>query len=47
MKEYENYPLLPHNTFGIDARARRFLEFPDSGEPQAHLHGGERYCFPL
>ena len=37
MKEYENYPLLPHNTFGIAARARRFLEFPDSGELQAFL----------
>ena len=27
MKEYEDYSLLKHNTFGIDARCRRFVEF--------------------
>ena len=27
MKEYEGYSLLKHNTFGIDARCRRFVEF--------------------
>ena len=27
MKEYYDYSLLAHNTFGIDARCRRFVEF--------------------
>ena len=26
MKDYTDYSLLPHNTFGIDARCRRFID---------------------
>ena len=27
MKSFENYSLLPHNTFGIDAKCRKFVEY--------------------
>ena len=27
IKDFRDYNLLPHNTFGIDARCRRFVEF--------------------
>ncbi len=32
MKDLTNYSLLQHNTFGIDARCRRFLEYEDVQE---------------
>lgn len=32
MKVYENYSLLHHNTFGIDARCRRFIEYETADE---------------
>lgn len=32
MKDIQNYSLLAHNTFGIDARCRRFIEFDDDQE---------------
>ena len=32
MKDIQNYSLLAHNTFGIDARCRRFLEYSDEAE---------------
>lgn len=32
MKVYENYSLLHHNTFGIDARCRRFTEYETTDE---------------
>ncbi len=32
MKSIENYSLLPHNTFGIDARARLFVEYDSVDE---------------
>ena len=34
MKEYKNYSLLQHNTFGIDAKCRRFLEYESVEEAQ-------------
>ena len=34
MREYRNYSLLQHNTFGIDARCDRFLEFESAEELQ-------------
>ena len=35
MKDIRNYNLLNHNTFGIDADCRRFIEFSTVGELQA------------
>jgi UDP-N-acetylmuramate dehydrogenase len=32
MKDLRNYSLLPHNTFGIDARCQRFLEYASVSE---------------
>lgn len=34
MKDIRNYNLLNHNTFGIDANCRRFIEFSSVGELQ-------------
>jgi UDP-N-acetylmuramate dehydrogenase len=34
MRDYRNYSLLQHNTFGIDARCDRFLEFESAEELQ-------------
>ncbi|MBR1469951.1 MAG: UDP-N-acetylmuramate dehydrogenase [Prevotella sp.] len=35
MKDIRNYPLLQHNTFGIDAQCRRFIEFSTVSELMA------------
>ena len=32
MKDERNYSLKEHNTFGIDAKCRRFIEFEDDEE---------------
>ena len=32
MKDFRNYSLKEHNTFGIDAKCRRFIEFEDDDE---------------
>ena len=32
MKDLKNYSLKAHNTFGIDAKCSRFLEFEDEQE---------------
>ena len=32
MKDLRNYSLLPHNTFGIDARCQRFMEYASVSE---------------
>ncbi|MBQ3745239.1 MAG: FAD-binding protein, partial [Prevotella sp.] len=32
MKDIQNYSLKEHNTFGIDAKCRRFIEFEDDDE---------------
>lgn len=37
MKDLPNYSLLPHNTFGIDARCSRFVEFSTVDELQTLL----------
>ena len=34
MRDIRNHSLLPHNTFGIDARCSRFLEYQDIQEAQ-------------
>lgn len=34
------YSLLPHNTFGIDANAARFLEYASVEELKKHISGG-------
>ena len=34
MRDLENYSLLAHNTFGVDARCRRFLEYATIEEAQ-------------
>lgn len=34
MKDFRDYSLLPHNTFGIDAKCNRFVEFSTVGEAQ-------------
>lgn len=39
MKEFSNYSLLAHNTFGIDARCRRFAEYDSVAEAQALARG--------
>lgn len=38
MKDFRNYSLLHHNTFGIDAKCRRFVEFSSIEELQDVLH---------
>ena len=37
MKRYENYPLLAHNTFGMDVRAALFFEYDTVEELRAFL----------
>ena len=34
MKDFENYSLKEHNTFGIEAKCRRFLEYTNIEETQ-------------
>lgn len=38
MKDIRNYSLVAHNTFGIDAMCRRFIEFADVDELRHALH---------
>ena len=40
IKQYSSYPLLRHNTFGIEARAACFVEFGSVGELNEYLDGG-------
>lgn len=40
IREYNTYPLLQHNTFGIDAVAKRFVEFSTEGELAAFIGDG-------
>ena len=37
MKEQKNYPLLPHNTFGMDVKASLFVEYDSVAELQSIL----------
>lgn len=41
MRQYENYSLLKHNTFGMDVRAALFVEYDTMEELQAFLQTGE------
>ena len=47
MKDYTHYPLLPHNTFGIEARCRRFIEIETAEEAQMVIRqAGLSVCSP-
>ncbi len=46
MKEETNYPLLPHNTFGMDVRAARFVEYTSVDELKAVLADREAMSGP-
>ena len=39
MKDIRDYSLLGHNTFGIDARCRRYLEYASAEEAQLVCRG--------
>ena len=55
MKEYTNYSLLNHNTFGMDVKARRYVEYDSEDELKAliptlsgvvlHIGGGSNLLF--
>lgn len=57
MKTYTDYSLLAHNTFGIEARAKRFIEYDSEAEladiirempndePLLHIGGGSNLLF--
>jgi len=56
MKEFDNYSLLKHNTFGIDVKCRKFIEFETEeelqkiipqtqGQPTLVLGGGSKMLF--
>ncbi|MCH5182364.1 MAG: UDP-N-acetylmuramate dehydrogenase [Prevotellaceae bacterium] len=52
MKTFDNYSLRAHNTFGIEARARRFAEYDSIdglrrllGEPFLHIGAGSNLLF--
>lgn len=47
MKELRDYSLLAHNTFGIDAKCRRFLEYSSVGEAQQIVSSLAPSDFPL
>lgn len=47
MKDIQNYSLLAHNTFGIDARCRRFLEYSSVKEAQEIVSSLRPSDFPL
>ena len=55
MKEHLNYPLLQHNTFGMNVNAKRFVEYsceeellqliPTLGDNLLHIGGGSNLLF--
>ena len=57
MKEYTDYPILKYNTFGMDVKASRFVEYSSVGElksflasrdvalPLLHIGGGSNLLF--
>ena len=55
MKEYTNYSLLNHNTFGMDVKAKRYVEYDSEDELKAiiptlsgevlHMGGGSNLLF--
>ena len=47
MKDFRDYSLLGHNTFGIDAHCRRFLEFSSVSEAQHVARTVQTSALPL
>lgn len=47
MKDIQNYSLLAHNTFGIDARCRRFLEYSSVEDARLVVSSLKPSDFPL
>ena len=57
MKEYTDYPILKYNTFGMDVKASRFVEYTSVDElksflasndvtlPLLHIGGGSNLLF--
>ena len=41
INRYENYPLLAHNTFGMEVSAARFIEYDTTADLQTLLTSGE------
>ena len=41
INRYENYPLLAHNTFGMEVSAARFIEYDTTEDLQTLLTSGE------
>ena len=47
MKDFTNYSLLPYNTFGMDVKAARFVEYESVDELQCFLNGRQEKEAPL
>lgn len=47
MKDSEDYSLLSHNTFGMDVKCARFLEFYSVDELRAIISGMDKLPKPL
>lgn len=47
MKDFTNYSLLPYNTFGMDVKAARFVEYESVDELQGFLIGRQEKDAPL
>lgn len=47
MKDFTNYSLLPYNTFGMDVKAARFVEYESVDELQHFLCEGQDKTVPL
>lgn len=47
MKDFQNYSLLAHNTFGIDAKCKRFLEYDSEDEARQLVAGLSESDKPL
>lgn len=47
MKDFTNYSLLPYNTFGMDVKAARFVEYESVNELQHFLSGRQEKDAPL
>lgn len=47
MKDFTNYSLLPYNTFGMDVKAARFVEYESVDELQGFLNGRQEKDAPL
>ena len=47
MKDFTNYSLLPYNTFGMNVKAARFVEYESVDELQHFLCEGQDKTVPL